>query len=299
MARIRSLKPEAFQSETLSLVSVTAERTFFGLSTQVDDRGRITDKPAQINGLLWAMRGNHTTADTEAELKELESVGLMCRYQGCDGKPYLHLVTFDDHQKVDHPSRSRLPRCPKHGVADYCGKHQGDCPDSLPPETLANPREASRLDLGPRTLDHGSRTVPPTAARKTRPRESLAKEEQPAAQALIGEWIEHCRKRPPDRVIGQTSKHIKSMLEEGIDPEDIRRGLAMWHSRGLDPSVLPSVVNEVMNSTGVRTRRQQATDEQFDRAMARAEARERANDPARNGAADPIRPSLLPATGDR
>lgn len=291
MARIRSLKPEAFQSETLSLVSVTAERTFFGLTTQVDDRGRITDKPAQINGLLWAMRGNHTTAETETELKELESVGLVCRYQGCDGKPYLHLVTWDDHQRVDHPSRSRLPRCLRHGLADYCGRHDGDCP-----EPLAKPREPSRPDLGSRTVDQGSRTVPPTAARKARPRETVAND-KPAAQALVGDWIDHCRKRPPDRVIGQTSKHIKALLEEGIDPEDIRRGLAAWHSRGLDPSTLPSVVNQVMNG-GTRSRAQQATDDQFERAMERATAKERSIDP--EGSRDPgtFRQSLLPPASD-
>lgn len=38
------------------------------------------------------------------------------------------------------------------------------------------------------------------------------------------------------------------MLEEGIDPDDVRSGLLEWARKGkLHPSTLPSVVNEVMN----------------------------------------------------
>lgn len=153
MARIRSLKPEAFQSETLSEVSVDAERSFYGMSTQADDRGRLADKPVVINAALWAVRSErrmergeapHTTKDLEGELEALVSVGLVCRYVGCDGKRYLHLVSWDDHQKVDNPGKSRAARCPHHlNARDYCAKHGKEpCP--------ATPREpsprASELD---------------------------------------------------------------------------------------------------------------------------------------------------------
>ena len=88
------------------------------------------------------------------------------------------------------------------------------------------------------------------------------------AQTLVGEWIDHCRKRPPDRVIGQTSRELGQLLDEGIDPEFIRRGLAEWHRRGQHPATLASFVNAAMNassasraspqseSTGIRKVRQ-------------------------------------------
>src|SRR5215472_9844738 len=134
LARIRSLKPEAFSSDSLAKVSVNAERTFYGMSTIADDRGRLPDKPAQINGDLWSMRGGHTVAELEGELEELAKADeLVCRYTGCNGKRYLHLVTWDWHQKIDHPSKTRLPRCPHHpvsvtGQAEECGLHKGPCP---------------------------------------------------------------------------------------------------------------------------------------------------------------------------
>ncbi|MFI6510067.1 hypothetical protein ACIBCT_20880 [Streptosporangium sp. NPDC050855] len=152
MARIRSLKPEAFQSETLAEVSLEAERTFYGLTTQADDRGRHPDKPAVINGALWAVRSEqklHTAADLDNELAELQQVGAICRYVGCDGKRYLHFVTWDDHQKVDKAGKSRLPRCP---LADHwrekdeCSIHGSEeCPPSAsPPRNLSEPSRDSR-----------------------------------------------------------------------------------------------------------------------------------------------------------
>ena len=140
MARIRSLKPEAFQSDTLAEVSLAAERTFYGMSTLADDRGRLADKPAVVNGALWAVRSEHelhTAKDLDNELSQLDKAGAICRYVGCDGKRYLHFITWDEHQKVDRASRSRAPRCPHHRVddpeRDYCGRHGAEeCP-TLPP----------------------------------------------------------------------------------------------------------------------------------------------------------------------
>lgn len=70
----------------------------------------------------------------------------------------------------------------------------------------------------------------------------------PTAQTLVAEWVDHCNKRPPGRVIGQIAKEIGALLAEGIAYADVRAGLAAWHSKGLHPSTLASVVHEVMNS---------------------------------------------------
>jgi hypothetical protein len=137
MARIRSIKPEAFQSETLAEISLPAERTFYGLSTLADDHGRFADKPAQINGDLWSMRNAcaagalHTPGDLEDELAEMGKADLICRYIGCDGKRYGHFMTWERHQKIDKPSKPRHPRCPDHPAPrdDECGIHGKEpCP---------------------------------------------------------------------------------------------------------------------------------------------------------------------------
>jgi hypothetical protein len=86
---------------------------------------------------------------------------------------------------------------------------------------------------------HNPQTVPPSAA------------DHVGAGVLVGEWIERCHKRPPKNVVGQMAKHIKSMLEEGISPEDIRAGIDNWMGRDVHPSTLPSFVDRAMNRSPV------------------------------------------------
>jgi len=68
------------------------------------------------------------------------------------------------------------------------------------------------------------------------------------AQTLVAEYVNQCRKQPPRQVLGQLGKYIAVMLAEGIDADDIRRGVAKWAAKSLSPSVLPAIVNEVMNN---------------------------------------------------
>ena len=79
--------------------------------------------------------------------------------------------------------------------------------------------------------------------------EAAPKEPEPVtAQTIVAEWLDRCAKRPPSQTIGQTSKQIKKLLEDGIEADDIRRGLAKWMARGSAPSAIPSFVNEAMNA---------------------------------------------------
>ncbi|MFE0187602.1 hypothetical protein [Streptomyces sp. NPDC059008] len=165
MARIRTIKPEAFFSESLAEVSVHAERTFFGLLTQADDHGRFRDNPAIIAGLLWPLRAEHTSVHVEDDLQQLADAGLICRYTGCDGRRYLHIVTWFEHQKIDKPSQSRVPACPEHHAKERCGACKGEC-TVLHAGTPSTPRTLPEdSPKAPRALDRPSKspTKPPAA----------------------------------------------------------------------------------------------------------------------------------------
>ncbi|HCA84136.1 MAG TPA: hypothetical protein DEQ61_00670 [Streptomyces sp.] len=176
MARIRTIKPEAFISESLAEVSVNAERTFFGLLTQADDHGRFRDNPAIINGMLWPLRAEHTPVHAEEDLQQLASAELICRYTGCDGRRYLHVVTWTAHQKIDKPSQSRLPSCPTHHAPDRCGACKGTCGGTEP-----RGREASQST--PRGSAEGS---PCTAEALARPSSPPATKPVPCAASSAG-----------------------------------------------------------------------------------------------------------------
>lgn len=95
----------------------------------------------------------------------------------------------------------------------------------------------------------------PTGSRASNEKTLVVTPENPTAQTLIGEWLDHCKHRPPANVIGQVAKQVRGLLEEGIGAEQVRKGFALWHSRSLHPSTLPSVINEILNP---RTAAQQA-----------------------------------------
>ncbi|MFJ6101855.1 hypothetical protein ACIQHY_12740 [Streptomyces sp. NPDC092359] len=159
MARIRTIKPEAFVSESLAEVSVEAERTFFGLLTQSDDHGRHRDNAAIVAGLLWPLRAEHTSVHVEDDLHQLANAGLICRYTGCDGRRYLHIVTWSDHQKIDKPSQSRIPTCPQHQAAARCAPCKGTCSKQAE-GSLSAPRGLAEASPNtPRSLDSATSTA--------------------------------------------------------------------------------------------------------------------------------------------
>lgn len=94
--------------------------------------------------------------------------------------------------------------------------------------------------------------------------------EKVTAQTIVGEWLERCAKRPPQRITGQVAKVVKELLDERIDPDDVRRGMGAWMRSGKTaPSLIPGFVHEVMNApamTGVlATGGHAAQPAQFDR----------------------------------
>ncbi|MEV6730659.1 hypothetical protein [Streptomyces sp. NPDC051364] len=160
MARIRTIKPEAFLSEDLASVDVTAVVTFFGLLTQADDNGRFLAHPAIIAGVLWPLRAEHAPANVANDLEQLEAAGLICRYTGCDGKNYLHFVTWDKHQKIDRPSASRMPRCPAHQAHHRCsGCGDAACPASSTPTRTSAPATTAGLAAAPSRDSTNTRRV--------------------------------------------------------------------------------------------------------------------------------------------
>ncbi len=286
MARIRTIKPEAFVSESLAAVTLTAERTFFGLLTQVDDQGRHRDHAAIIAGQLWVLRPDHTPAYVEEDLAQLADAGLICRYQGPDDKRYLHIVTWRQHQKINRPSKSRLPGCPHHDAptdaVSRTGQRAAECSVTEPapsphgtlregsgkaPEHAMNPgtdaETAGQVDFTePSVKEPGG--LPAATVTPHRPDlgprnldlgttpsggASAPAPDIVSARQLIGEYAAACTHPPPKDVMGHLGREVRKLLDEGIDPAHIRSGLERHRAKGLHASLLPSLVHEAMNAT--------------------------------------------------
>ena len=133
MGRIRSIKPEFPQSEDIGRLSRDARLLFVQLWTLVDDEGRTRAASRMLASLLYPYDDDAAELMT-GWLAELERNGLIQVYN-IEGSHYLQIAKWRKHQKIDHPSESRLPP---------------------PADVLAKPREPSRSlapDLGPRIKD--------------------------------------------------------------------------------------------------------------------------------------------------
>jgi hypothetical protein len=128
VARIRSIKPEFPQSESIGRVSRDARLLFILLWTLCDDEGRLRGDSRFLARTLFPYDDGEegyprtTGGDVDRWMAELESERCVQRYSA-DGNSYIAVCNWLKHQKIDKPSQSKLPP---------------------PPNDIENPRESSR-----------------------------------------------------------------------------------------------------------------------------------------------------------
>jgi len=158
MARIRTIKPDAFTSESLSSVPAAVRWTFAGLWTYVDDDGRGRADVRLIKAALYPLDDSTSVADIESHLRQLEQIGAVCRYMA-GGKQYLHVVEFVTHQRINRKSNSSLPACSRtthDPLSEHSVSPQGPRNEGVPQEVEVEVEvEVER--------ERDTPTVPPTS----------------------------------------------------------------------------------------------------------------------------------------
>lgn len=103
----RILKESICTSDTIQKLTWFEEVLFYRLIVNCDDFGRFDGRPAVIKGRLFPLKSGVTDKNIDDALCKLATVGLVLRYK-CDGKPYLQLPTWEQHQVV-RAQKSRYP----------------------------------------------------------------------------------------------------------------------------------------------------------------------------------------------
>jgi hypothetical protein len=111
--RIRSIKPEFWRSDDINSLSWDNRLLFVGLWSYVDDNGVGVDKLSSIAADLFAGDLESNPPDTFARvsrgLEQLAEAGRIVRYS-VENRPYLEVVNWDKHQRIDRPNKARFPR---------------------------------------------------------------------------------------------------------------------------------------------------------------------------------------------
>jgi hypothetical protein len=144
MARIRTIKPEFAQSESMGRVSRDARLAFILMWPIADDTGRLRGNSRMLASILFPY-DDDAASRIDDWLGELEREHCIRRYS-VNGDAYVEVLNWKKHQKIDRPSQPIFP----------------SFDDASP-----SPREASRAviegsalegkgrDQGPRTKDQG------------------------------------------------------------------------------------------------------------------------------------------------
>lgn len=153
MPRIRTIKPEFSQSETIGKLSREARLLFIQLWTFVDDHGRARGSSRLIAASLYPY-DDDVLPMIDGWFYELEANNCARRYT-IDGDTYLEIQNWKKHQRIDNAGKSRIPEF--RGISPQVSANGGNPPLYLGPSTL---------DLVPSTLDPAAKNQEPVSLKK-------------------------------------------------------------------------------------------------------------------------------------
>lgn len=166
MARIRSIKPEFCSSKDTSALSRDSRLFFLQLLTEADDEGRMLWRPKKLAGALYPEDDDVTPGMLTAWATQCAARRMVTVYE-IDGDEYLQVTNWTKHQKISHPSKSRLP-APNHPNARVILGALADLfatsPESIRnssgeiPEKSGKAREELRSDLGTGNREQGDKS---------------------------------------------------------------------------------------------------------------------------------------------
>lgn len=116
----RILKESICVSDSIESLSWFEEVLFYRLIVNCDDFGRFDGRVNVIKNRLFPLKENLTAKAVKDGINRLASVGLVTLYV-FEGKPYLHLPTWNDHQNI-RAKKSKFPAPPSDQNDDSC-KH--------------------------------------------------------------------------------------------------------------------------------------------------------------------------------
>lgn len=139
MARIRTIKPDFWTDGAMVQLSPFARLLYIGMwNFTMCDHGHVADDPMKLKLQILPM----DNVDISGLLAEILNAGRVTRVEDAEGRKYLHIKRFEDHQKIDPRWKTRCPAC-----AQKDSLKPTETPVSLGelPET---PQDSRQLPLG-------------------------------------------------------------------------------------------------------------------------------------------------------
>jgi hypothetical protein len=164
MPRIRTVKPEFWTDGDVVDMSPYARLLFLGSwNFALCDRGHVADDPKRLK--MQVLPADDVNASDLID--EIITHGRMVRLTAADGRTYLHIKRFTDHQKIEKRWTPRCPACEAFGL--------NEAPAT--PDNPAEPPQTSREVEGDTT---SLAETPRTSAPEGKGKEGKGRDVKPA-----------------------------------------------------------------------------------------------------------------------
>lgn len=115
MARKRMISPEIWESQDFSQLSDLAKIVFISLFSHADDAGRGRADPTYIKSSTFPYDEGRRVADIKSALSEIAR-SMSVQFYSVNGIEFYFMTSWERWQKIDKPSKSKLPPPPSVGV---------------------------------------------------------------------------------------------------------------------------------------------------------------------------------------
>lgn len=235
MNRIRTIKPEFRESESMGNVSRDARLLFVMLWTVADDEGRLRGSSRLLASTLFPYDEDARNL-IDGWLEELVREHCIQQYE-VDGKSYIEIVNWLDHQKIDRPSASRFPPAPVDNREDS-PKAREDSPSVRGSLDADLGRDLGK-DLGGERKGEREREAPAEPAPASAPREPEKLSRKPKARfapPTLEEVAAYCRERgnrvDPGRWLAYYESNGWHVGKNSM--RDWRAAVRTWEGNGYD-----------------------------------------------------------------
>lgn len=122
MGRIRTIKPSFFEHQELSLLPAEVHILAAGLLCYADDDGYFLAHPKLVQAAVFPIR--ELSGEIPEMLGRLQEIGYIRLGKNPSGKLYGQVINFSSHQKVSHPTPSKIKEM------DISWDNSGEIPES-------------------------------------------------------------------------------------------------------------------------------------------------------------------------
>lgn len=106
MARIRTIKPEFWKHEDLSALPEVVHLAAAALLNYADDEGFFNANPLLVKAEIFPIR--EPSVSIPEIFRRLQEIGYIDLGTGDDGKKYGRIRNFAAHQRISHPTASKI-----------------------------------------------------------------------------------------------------------------------------------------------------------------------------------------------